>query len=145
MPVPKKVIRGLIDTGAVLALLNSADRWHARCAAAYNTLGVPLATTGAVLAETFHLIGNRGRLAENAWRLFASDVVRVVAIDDADLPSLEALMTKYADRPMDFADATLVHVAERENTDVVFTIDHNDFETYRVHGRPFQITPARTA
>lgn len=68
----------------------------------------------------------------------------VVTIDDADLPALEALMTRYAYRPMDFADAMLVHVAERENTNVVFTIDHNDFETYRVHGRPFQIAPART-
>lgn len=144
MPTPKKRIRGLIDTGAVLALLNSADRWHAKCAAAYDTLGVPLATTAAVLAETFHLIGSRDRLSENAWRLFASDAVTVVTIDDADLPALEALMTKYADRPMDFADATLVHVAERENTNVVFTIDHNDFETYRVHGRPFQIAPSRT-
>ena len=53
-------------------------------------------------------------------------------------------MTKYPDRPMDFADATLVHVAERLSTNVVFTIDHNDFETYRVHGRPFQIAPSRT-
>ena len=43
-----------------------------------------------------------------------------------------------------FADATLVHVAERLSTNVVFTIDHNDFETYRVHGRPFQIAPSRT-
>ena len=144
MPVPKKPIRGLIDTGAILALLNSADRWHAKCAAAYSALGVPLATTAAVLAETFHLIGKRDRLAENAWRLFTSDAVRVVSIDDADLPSLEALMTKYADRPMDFADATLVHLAERESTNVIFTIDHNDFETYRVHGRAFEITPSRT-
>ncbi len=144
MAVPKNNIKGLIDTGAVLALLNGADRLHAKCAAAYSTLGMPLATTAAVLAETFHLIGKRDRLSENAWRLFASDAVRVVAIDDADLPALRALMTKYADRPMDFADATLVHVAERENTDIVFTIDHNDFETYRVHGRPFQIAPART-
>ena len=144
MPAPKKHVRGLIDTGAILALLNSADRWHAECAAAYSTLGMPLATTAAVLAETFHLIGRRDRLSENAWRLFTSDAVSVVPIDDADLPALEELMRKYADRPMDFADATLVHLAERESTNVIFTIDHNDFETYRVHNRPFDIKPSRT-
>lgn len=145
MRVPKTNIRGLIDTGAALALLNSADRWHQRCADAYATLAAPLGTTAAVLTETFHLIGQRPRLFEVAWRLFISEAVTIVTIDDDDLPALQALMTKYADRPMDFADATLVHVAERLSTNVVFTIDHNDFETYRVHGRPFQIAPARVA
>lgn len=45
---------------------------------------------------------------------------------------------------MDFADATLVHLAKREGLTTVFTIDHNDFETYRIEGRrPFQIVPSR--
>jgi predicted nucleic acid-binding protein len=53
-------------------------------------------------------------------------------------------MKRYADRPMDFADATLVHLAGRERLNVVFTIDHNDFETYRIGGRRrFRILPAR--
>jgi hypothetical protein len=29
---------------------------------------------------------------------------------------------------MDFADATLVHLAERESLSTVFSIDHDDFE-----------------
>jgi len=45
--------RGLIDTGAMLALLDADDRWHARCAVAFAGLRLPLATTGAVLAEFF--------------------------------------------------------------------------------------------
>ena len=142
-------VSGLIDTGAIVALLNKADRWHDRCVNAHGALGGPLATTAAVLTEAFHLIRERARdpvrVTENAWRLITSDAIAVVAIDDRDLPDIEVLMTKYADRPMDFADATLVHVAEQLSTDVVFTIDHNDFETYRVHGRPFQIAPSRVA
>ena len=45
---------------------------------------------------------------------------------------------------MDFADATLVHLAERESLTSVFTVDHDDFETYRIgaHGR-FRIAPVR--
>ena len=46
-------------------------------------------------------------------------------------------MRRYADRPMDFADATLVHVAERESIATVFTVDFDDFETYRF----FRATP----
>ena len=53
-------------------------------------------------------------------------------------------MKRYQDRPMDLADATLVRLAERENLNVVFTIDHDDFDTYRIHGRKrFEIHPHR--
>ena len=61
-----------------------------------------------------------------------------------DTGAILALMSRYRDRPMDFADATLVHLARRENLETVFTIDHDDFETYRIDGkRRFQIVPAR--
>ena len=54
-------------------------------------------------------------------------------------------MHRYADRPMDFADATLVHVAEREGLRTILTIDHDDFETYRIgRNAKFRILPART-
>ncbi len=42
------------------------------------------------------------------------------------------LMLQYADRPMDFADASLVVIAENERLRKVFTIDRNDFAAYRV-------------
>jgi predicted nucleic acid-binding protein len=45
---------------------------------------------------------------------------------------------------LDFADATLVHVAEREGLRTILTVDHNDFETYRIGRRAkFRILPAR--
>ncbi|MFQ5705645.1 MAG: hypothetical protein ACE5HT_16705 [Gemmatimonadales bacterium] len=44
-------------------------------------------------------------------------------------------MKQYHDRPMDFADATLVQLARRESLRTIFTVDHNDFNTYRVEGR----------
>jgi predicted nucleic acid-binding protein len=45
---------------------------------------------------------------------------------------------------MDLADATLVHLARRESVSTVFTIDHDDFETYRISGRKkFTIVPER--
>jgi predicted nucleic acid-binding protein len=55
-------------------------------------------------------------------------------------------MTKYRGRPMDFADATLVHLAARESLSLILTIDHDDFETYRIGGRKkFTILPGRDA
>ena len=79
-----------------------------------------------------------------AWRFVRSEVVTVLPIGDDDLPALERLMRTHADRPMDFADATLVHLAQRESLSTVFTIDHDDFEIYRIERRRrFRIVPDR--
>lgn len=53
-------------------------------------------------------------------------------------------MSKYHDLPMDFADATLVAVAEAENISTIFTLDHKDFKVYRTkHGRHFKLLPSK--
>jgi len=57
---------------------------------------------------------------------------------------LHALMKKYHDRPMDFADAALVQLAHCEGLQSILTVDCDDFETYRIDGRKrFQIFPSR--
>lgn len=135
--------KGLLDTGALLALLDRDDRWHRRCVEAFSGLRLPLATSAAVLTELFHLLDSPQEV-EAAWGFLRSGAVTVLSIDDADLPDLEALMQRYSDRPMDFADATLVHLARREGLTTIFTVDHNDFETYRIEGkRRFRIVPDR--
>jgi predicted nucleic acid-binding protein len=97
-----------------------------------------------VLTELFHLVGDNAREVEAAWAFIRSGAVTVLPISDTDLPDLEALMRKYRDRPMDFADATLVHLAQRESFSTVFTIDQDDFETYRIGGRKrLRILPTR--
>ena len=137
-------VRALADTGALLACLDRSDRWHQQCRDAFNQIRLPLATSSAVLTELFHLLGDNARDVELAWSFIRSGAVTVLPIADRDLPDIEALMHKYRDRPMDFADATLVHLAQRESLTTVFTIDHDDFETYRVGGRKrLRILPSR--
>ena len=137
-------VRGLIDTGAILAILDADDYWHERCVKAFSSLKLPLATTAAVLAELFHLLDNHPANLDAAWKLLRSGAIVILPITDADSPDLARLMRQYADRPMDFADATLVHLAERESLSIICTIDHNDFETYRIQGkRKFSIFPSR--
>jgi predicted nucleic acid-binding protein len=66
-------------------------------------------------------------------------------IENHELPQVQALMDEYADGPMDFADATLVHLASRERLSTILTVDHDDFETYRLPGRKkFTIYPRRS-
>jgi len=137
-------VSALADTGALLAYLDRRDRWHAACREAFLDLRLPLVTSTAVLTELFHLVGDDPREVRAAWDFVRSGVLTVAPLTDRDLPELEALMRRYHDRPMDLADAALVHIASRESIHTVFTIDHDDFETYRISGRKrFRILPSR--
>jgi predicted nucleic acid-binding protein len=136
-------LRGLIDSGTLIALVDASDRWHSACTEAFRDLDLPLATSTAVLTELFHHQASDSYRLRAAWNLVRSRSVRVLPIGENDLPELERLMLKYADRPMDFADATLVRLAEREGLTTILTVDR-DFEVYRIGGRKaFRVLPKR--
>jgi predicted nucleic acid-binding protein len=136
-------VNALIDTGAILALLDRTDRWHRICVEAFEQMRLPLLTSEAVLTELFHLVGDSPHEMEAAWRLVRSGAIVLGAIEDSELAQMRTLMNRYADRPMDFADATLVYLAKRESVSTIFTVDHADFDTYRIGGRRrFRVLPA---
>lgn len=135
---------GIIDTGAIVAILDADERWHSPCLAALSHMQMPLLTTEAVLTELFHLIAARSLSMDKTWKFVRSGAITVRPLSDDFLLDLHALMTRYRDRPMDFADATLVHLAARESLSLILTVDHDDFETYRIAGRKrFTILPRR--
>ena len=135
--------RGLITAGALIALVDESDHWHAACLDALLRVDHPLATTAGVLAEFLHFRSRTPHHQQAAWRLVRSRSIKVLPIDDGDLPELERLMLKYADLPMDFADATLVRLAEREGLSTILTVDR-DFEVYRIGARKaFRVLPKR--
>jgi hypothetical protein len=105
---------------------------------------IPLPTTEAVFAEAFQLTGKSPYKLDKTWAFVRSGALTVCPIGDPDLLELNALMAQYADCPMDFADATLVHLAARERLSMILTVDHDDFETYRLPGRKkFTVLPGR--
>ncbi len=135
---------GLIDTGAILALLDLDDEWHGACVEAYHNHRLPWLTTEAVLTEALHLVLRNLRDDRGVWRLFRSGAIQMSSLANEELTQIQALMIQYADRPMDFADATLVHLAARERLGTILTVDHDDFETYRLPGRKkFTVLPSR--
>ena len=135
----------LVDTGFILALLDRDDRWHHPCVTVFEDVRLPLLTSEAVLTELFHLVGDSFSESSAAWKFVRSGAVTLGSISDVELPALHELMSRYKDRPMDFADATLVHLAQRESISTMLTIDHNDFETYRIGSKKrFTILPERS-
>jgi uncharacterized protein len=130
------------DTGAILAFLDRRDPWHEACRQAYTQLHTPLVTSTAVVTELFYLTRAKRIDHGSVWAFLRSEAIILCAIGNDDFPHLHSLMSLYADHPMDFADATLVHLAGRESISKIFTID-SDFETYRIGGRRrFTIVPA---
>ena len=133
----------LTDTGALVALLDRRQTDHARCVAALSAITLPMVTTWPVFAEAMYLLarntGARGR--DSLWRLVFTERLLLAALSASATERSAALMTKYADRPMDLADATLVALAEERDERQIFTLD-NVFTVYRLHGRTkFELIP----
>jgi predicted nucleic acid-binding protein len=101
-----------------------------------------LVTVWPPLVEAVYLLGDLPKAQEALWEMLARGAVRLLTLDLVDIPRIRELMIKYADRPIDLADAALVRVAEREGIRKIFTVDRNDFTVYRIHGRiGFAIVP----
>lgn len=70
------------------------------------------------------------------------DTGAFVALVDRSEAAHDKCVEKYRNAPMDFADATLVALAEELETQWIFTLDRRGFSTYRLGRRKaFQIIP----
>jgi predicted nucleic acid-binding protein len=125
----------LVDAGPIVAYLDRDEReFHAWSKEQFQRRGRFL-TCEAVIAEAC------ARLAyKNLDQSKVLDLVeREVLVLDFDLSAhrvrVNALMRKYADRPMDLADACLIVMCEQRRNPVVLTLDWGDFAVYRRHGR----------
>lgn len=122
----------LVDTGPLVALFDPRDGQHERCKAVLQETREPLVTTIPVLAETFHMLGP-GSLGSARLRDFiARGGISVWFLSSESLQRSFELMTRYADHPMDLADASVIAAAEVLQTLKVFTIDRRDFFSYRI-------------
>ena len=131
----------LIDTGPMVAYLDATDPHHADVAAAMDKfLGRPI-TTPAVITEAMYFAGaTHGGARAIADLVDRSGMTVYDVCQPADLRSASGLMERYADTPMDFADATLVLLADVLEVFDVLTLDRRGFSTYRTDGgRPFRL------
>jgi predicted nucleic acid-binding protein len=126
----------LLDTGPVVAYLDASDQTHDEVVAHLEEFTGQLATTSAVITEAMYFVSaiNEGPrvLAEfvESSRTEMYDLCR-----PPELLEAAQLMAKYADTPMDFADATLVLLAEALDVRDVLTLDRRGFSTFRTRRR----------
>lgn len=122
----------LVDAGPLVALFDARDAAHDRCEEGSRAIQEPFVTTVPVLVEAFHLLDPRSRGAQALQDVVLRGGVGVWFLSDPALSRAFGLMRRYADHPMDLADASLVTAAEVLRTTTLFALDHDDFATYRV-------------
>jgi len=122
----------LLDAGPLIAALNRRDPHHTRCAEALASFSGTLLTTGAVVTEAMYLLGGLPDGAETLAE-FLDDAQADIrdCFSPAQLRAAARVMKKYADTPMNFADATLVLLAEETGHNEILTLDERGFRTYR--------------
>ena len=131
-------MRAIIDSGPLIALFDRDDSFHERAVAFMREFRGSLVTTLPVLTEVSHLLDFNGQVQRDFLRWVRDGAVQLVDVTADDLSRLCELTEKYADRPMDFADGTLVLIAERTGIKAVVSLD-SDFDIYRLKsGKPLE-------
>lgn len=136
----------LTDAGPLVALIDADEPDHEMCRTVLGRLQLPIVTTWPAFTEAMYLLARAGGPAgrEALWRLVLTGRLDVVDLSRSAVERSAVLMRKYADLPMDLADATLVALAEERADRRVFTLD-SDFQVYRLHGRQrFEIVPTQS-
>ena len=129
----------LCDTGPLVALFSAGQYRREECQEAVADFRGTL-TTLAVLTEAFYFL-ERPSERELLWEFVIRGGLHVAELSDAELERMSWLMEKYADLPMDFADASLVTLSERLKLARVLTLDRH-FRVYRPrHAASFEIFP----
>jgi len=132
----------LFDTGVFVALLDKSERNHERCIAFLKEFKGKLFTTEPVLTETLYLLGPSIKAQMSCLDFLLKGGATLIPQSMASLSRASVLMEKYKDIPMDFADATLVSLAEEIDVVEIFTLDRRGFGAYRIHGKTaFRIWP----
>jgi len=138
--VPAGGVRVLVDTGPLVALFDPSDRARAGCERTLARLrGQTLVSSLAVITEATYLLAFSPRAQRGLLAFIAAGAVEIAPFGPQDVSRAAALMARYESLPMDFADATLVVLAERLGTQSIFTLDRRDFAVYRVGRRAFRL------
>jgi len=133
-----------IDTGPIVALLDKDDRYHALCIEVFKEIKEPIITTWPVLTEAFYLLGFSSLLQDALWEFIERGAFRVYELNLDLIKRCRQLMKRYRNLPMDLADATIVAVAEAEDIETIFTLDHKDFRIYKtIKKKSFRLVPER--
>ena len=124
----------VVDSSPLYALIDRRDGYHQRMVAFIERRCFRLLTTLAAITEVAYLLraSRESQLAFLRW--VRAGGVQIIDLTDDDLDHSIDIMVKYGDLRPDFADATLVAIADRLQINRIATFDR-DFDVYRYRNR----------
>ena len=124
----------LLDAGPLVAYLDASERMHGWAVDQWRRLPPPLIICEPVFTEAVFLLREHDLSLEPLWELVRRGVLKFDFELKQDFETVAMLMSRYANLPMDLADACLVRMTETRRDVRVFTLD-SDFKIYRRHRR----------
>lgn len=124
----------LVDTGPLVALSDKRDKFHETSKAFLKNYRGRLLTTWAVLTEFSHLASSVEATLP-LYRWIDNGGLELFSLGRDELVRAVDWIERYADQPMDLADASLVVAALATGHNQVWTLDRRDFETWRLPSR----------
>lgn len=132
----------ILDTGPWVALIDRSESKHLGCVRWFKDFSGSLYSTEAVFTEVLYLLNFSINAQKAAFDFVLEHVVAIIPPDIDSMLQTKKLMDKYADIPMDYADATLVCLAENAEISNIATFDQKDFSIYRFFkNRRFNLMP----
>ncbi len=126
----------------MVALFSAQDEHHERCKEALAGMMPPLLTCWPVVTEAAWLLRDRADALHKLFESFSGGLFALLTVNADDLPAIARMMKRYESSALQFADATLAHLAERENIRIVFTTDRRDFSIIRLkRNRSLRLIP----
>jgi predicted nucleic acid-binding protein len=119
----------IIDAGPLVAWFCVKDFHHDWAIRTFDKLPAGVIVCEAVLAEACHLISKDGVPPASLLKLIEQNDLILVSLA-GEIAPVRSLMERYADTPMDFADACITRLAELHEGSTVCTTD-TDFLVYR--------------
>ncbi|HYW45162.1 MAG TPA: PIN domain-containing protein [Bryobacteraceae bacterium] len=132
----------LVDTGPIVAILLKSDEHHETCVGQLHQIRGPLLTCWPVITEAAWLLRAYPQAIRKLLSSFHGRPFEIVPLGETDLPAIAAILAKYQRLRIQLADASLVHLANREGIDSMFTLDRRDFGVLRLaHGKRLRLVP----
>jgi len=124
-------MKGIADTGFLVAFANRNDAHHEWAVGVASRVTDPLLTCEAVLAESAFRLES----ASLPLAMISDGLITIAFACHDHLPQLAALAKRYADRHPDLADLCLIRMSELYPRHAVITVDREDFRVYRRNKR----------
>lgn len=124
----------IIDTGYFLALFDKNDSYHQKAIDLRSKISKKKwVTTWPIITEVSYFLMKRGNAQKVKFflELYEKNYIEVFSLTQQHIPRICSLIEKYADLPMDLADASLVILAEDMHLGDIVSTDTRDFAGYR--------------